>query len=306
MIRSGRIVSIVHIVLLAAGLAVLACSPEAEAPTPASEPAPGASRALPGVAEGGSSVVYENGRVTLASRGALLAAVLEKLGRQADFTLLGVLPGRTVEVRLEDVSLVDALSALLVEELWSLEYAPQPGGSHRLVRLHVGGGAPKPLVRLRERQLTRSQAGPRRSTGSREEPAPMQEPRPAWDPEAYEEDLVRRLESRDVEERAEAVSELDTDGEQLRRLIVFAHEDPAVAVRLAALEELEGEQSWAALNAIVVALDDPDPQVVLRTIEVISYLDDESLVPRLKPLLEHRDPDVREATVETIADELTE
>jgi len=133
----------------------------------------------------------------------------------------------------------------------------------------------------------------------------MLEPRPAWNPEAYEEDLARRLESHDVEERAEAVSELDTDGEQLRRLIVFAHEDPAVAVRLAALEELEGEESWAALNAIVVALDDPDPQVVLRTIEAISYLSDESLVPRLKPLLEHRDPDVRKATVETIA-ELTE
>ena len=58
------------------------------------------------------------------------------------------------------------LSTLLVEEFWSLEYAPQPDGSHRLVRLHVGGGAPKPLVRMRERQLTRLQAGPRRSSGS--------------------------------------------------------------------------------------------------------------------------------------------
>jgi hypothetical protein len=303
MIRSGRIVYIVYIGLLTAGLAVLACSPEAEAPPPASEP--GASRALPALAEGGSSVAYANGRVSLASRGALLAAVLEKLGRQADFTLLGVLPGRTVEVRLEGVPLVDALSTLLVEEVWSLEYAPQPDGSHRLVRLHVGGGAPKPLVRLRERQLTRLQVGPRQSSGSREEPAPMLEPRPVWDPEAYEEDLARRLESRDVEERAEAVSELDTDGEQLLRLSVFAHEDPAVAVRLAALEELKGEQSWAALNAIVVALGDPDPQVVLRTIEAISYLSDDSLVPRLKPLLKHPDPDVRKAVVETIA-ELTE
>ena len=292
-----------RIATLATGLALLACGPETEAPAP--ELAPRASRAAPAVAEGGSSVVYEDGRVTLTSRGALLAAVLEKLGRQAGFTLVGALPGRTAEVRLEEIPLVDALSTLLVEETWSLEYAPQPDGAHRLVRLHIGGGGPKPVVRLRERALVRREPGPRRAAGRPGEPAPMLEPRPAWDPEAYEEDLARRLESRHVEERAEAVSELDTDGEQLRRLIVFAHEDPAVEVRLAALEELEGEESWAALNAIVVALDDPEPRVVLRTIEAISYLADATLAPKLQPLLEHRDADVRKAAVETIA-ELTE
>jgi len=291
--------------LLAAGLSLPACSPESETPAPAAKSESGASRALPAVAEGGSSVLYENGRVTLISRGALLAAVLEKLGRQADFALLGALPGRTVEVRLEDVPLVDALSMLLGEELWSLEYAPQPEGSHRLVRLHVGGGAPKPVVRLRERTLARQQPGLRRRADSRDEPTPMRKPLPAWDPDAYEEDLAQRLESRNVEERAEAVSELSTDGEQLRRLIVFSREDPAVEVRLAAIEELEGEETWAALNAIMMTLDDPDARVVLRTIEAISYLDDETLAPKLQPLLEHPDPDVRKATVETIA-ELTE
>jgi HEAT repeat protein len=71
--------------------------------------------------------------------------------------------------------------------------------------------------------------------------------------------------------------------------------DPDPAVRGTAADELGYAGSFGAIEALLVGLDDPDPQVVIRVLEALESTADETLIPLLEPYLEHRDPTVREA-----------
>jgi HEAT repeat protein len=57
----------------------------------------------------------------------------------------------------------------------------------------------------------------------------------------------------------------------------------------------------AGTSALVAALDDPDPQVVLAALDSLQWIDDPSVLPDVQKVLDHSDPEVREAAAETVS-----
>ena len=125
----------------------------------------------------------------------------------------------------------------------------------------------------------------------------MGEPR---DLEVEQAELRALLESPDPELRAQAAWDLDPEGKGLTQLIEVLASDPDPRVRIAATGSLENAETFAAVRALVDALDDPDPEVVLEVIDSLEFAGDESNVDDLAPLLLHPDPRVREAAAEAI------
>jgi HEAT repeat protein len=76
--------------------------------------------------------------------------------------------------------------------------------------------------------------------------------------------------------------------------------DPAPIVRAAAAERLADASSLAAVTQLLTALQDGNSQVVIAALDALEWVGDESIIPQLSPLLKHRDPAVRERTIEAI------
>jgi HEAT repeat protein len=75
--------------------------------------------------------------------------------------------------------------------------------------------------------------------------------------------------------------------------------DESPEVRAAAAEALM-QSDVGAVQPLLLALDDPDPQVVLAALDALEFVGDASIVPQIAPLLKHKDTAVRERTVEAI------
>lgn len=249
----------------------------------------------------GALVVSAQGeRVTVRCADALAAEVLDRLAEAVGFELApGPRPAKRVRLDLEDVRAEEALLHVLGGLPYAVEYESDTGGRARISRVRIAGGdAPPPVERKVKKAKARPLERPR-------DPDPRERPEPprrwtAADDEELEEELVERLESRDPEVRADALTELDADPHGMDRLSVLALDDPEVSVRLAAVEHLEGEDAWGAVNVVIKALEDDDPAVVARAVEAIASLGDETLLPMLVALQDHRDPRVREAVGEAI------
>jgi hypothetical protein len=307
--------------LAAAGLAVLlalacgrGCEPADEqaparavAPADAGTPArrasdPGAApAALPLVGPGGVAVRYAGGRVSLVSRGAPLAHVLAELGRAARFAVENVGPeaDRPVQARIEDAPLAEALSRVLRGSDWSAGYVSDRKGAHRLARLWLG---PAPRASAEAGRAAEPDPVPEEEIFDQSEEPGADAPR--WTPDdqlRYEAEREADLDSRDPQRRAEAVEELDYSSlSDFEYLVRFAREDPEPSVRVSAIEALEGDTSFGALRALADALGDADPEVVIAAVEALAALDDETVVPELEALREHRDAGVRAAAEEAI------
>jgi hypothetical protein len=270
-------------------------------------PAATASRVDPAsVPPGGVALRWADGRVDLVSRGARLDRVLDELGRAAGFVVEGSSPrtDRSVEMRIDDAPLADALSRLLEGADWAAEYVTREEG-HRLARVRLGpapeSSAEAPARAASERvpaaDAVRSEAQ------EDEEPLPGASRAAVEDADREEAELAAALVSSDAVRRAEAVQALDyAYAEDFERLLRFAHDDPDPAVRAAALEALDGDTSYGALKALVGALGDRDPAVVVRAIEALAGYEDETVAPELEPLREHRDPAVRRAAEEALGE----
>jgi hypothetical protein len=245
------------------------------------------------------AVHYAGGRVSLVSRGAPLAHVLAELARAARFAVEDVGPeaDRPVQARIEDAPLAEALSRVLRGSDWSAGYVSDRKGAHRLARVWLG-------------------PAPSSETGRAAEPDPVPEEEisdpgeepggdaPRWTPDdqlRYEAEREADLDSRDPQRRAEAVEELDyTSLVDFEYLVRFARDDPEPSVRVAAIEALEGDTSFGALRALADALGDADPEVVIAAVAALAALEDETVVPELEALREHRDSGVRGAAEEAI------
>ena len=59
-------------------------------------------------------------------------------------------------------------------------------------------------------------------------------------------------------------------------------------------------EAFAAVEGLIMALDDPDRGVVLQAIESLEFAGDESVIPALSPLLDDSDRAIREAAAEAI------
>jgi hypothetical protein len=136
--------------------------------------------------------------------------------------------------------------------------------------------------------------------------AKQAEPRPEPDdPDlearaAEQAELFSDLDSPDPDTRIDAVDWIDLEGEALERMIAQLKSDPDAEVRATIVDRLGEEVSPSTLAALVGALGDRDPEVVLRAIEVLEFEAEDWLIPELEPLLAHSDPEVREAAEDAI------
>jgi HEAT repeat protein len=71
-------------------------------------------------------------------------------------------------------------------------------------------------------------------------------------------------------------------------------------VRAAATVGLEDSDEFAAVQALVGALDDPNAEVVVEAIDSLEFAGDASVVPALQQVLSHPDARVRDAAAKAI------
>jgi HEAT repeat protein len=117
---------------------------------------------------------------------------------------------------------------------------------------------------------------------------------------AEQAELLSELDSSDPEARADAADWIDLEGKALERMISLLKSDPDADVRATIVDRLGEDASPSALAALVGALQDPDPEVVLQAIEVLEFEAEEWVIPELEPLLRHSDEEVREAAEDAI------
>ena len=125
-------------------------------------------------------------------------------------------------------------------------------------------------------------------------------PTPGPRSEAVEPEILDKLRSGYPVERIEGLEELDADGEGLDLALELLDRDGNPEVRLAAVEKVSEALGYSAVAGLVRALDDSDPRVVVAAIRGLENLGDDSVVPELEPLLQHRDDRVRAVAAEAL------
>jgi hypothetical protein len=95
--------------------------------------------------------------------------------------------------------------------------------------------------------------------------------------------------------RAEAASNIEAAGYVLDYLKTVIITDPSPEVRAAAASSLEDSEDPRAVEALIAALGDNDPMVLIEVISSLEYVGDSRAIPHLQSLLNHPDEDVRQA-----------
>jgi hypothetical protein len=126
---------------------------------------------------------------------------------------------------------------------------------------------------------------------------PLEEPTVAIE---IHEEQWRLLESHYPADREIAVATLPPYGEGLDLLIETLADDPSPEVRAAAAGKLIGTGTHAATSALLQALQDSDPIVVVSAIEVLQMMGDPSVLPEIEPLLMHQSNDVRDSARDAV------
>jgi hypothetical protein len=235
------------------------------------------------------------------SDGSLQLAILEQLAGQAGFEIIaGKTTAKPITLRIERAALIEAIALILDGSSYTLRYdLDEASGTRILARVEIGKDLDKSAANLTKAAPTNAlRASDRSSSASTQsaEGARSDGTEPASAEYAAEQaELLSSLDSPDPEARAEAADWIDLDGEALERVISLLESDPDADVRTTIVERLGDVESPAAVAALVVALRDPDAEVVLRAIEVLEFQAEAWLIPELEPLLAHPDPEVREA-----------
>jgi hypothetical protein len=257
------------------------------------------------------------GRVRLASEQVLQLAILEELAKQAGFELVvGSVTPRSLTLRLEDAPLLEAISTLLEGVPFRAEYKVDgTTGGHVLARLIVGDaplaarGPRRAKLEEKVEAATGKSPDEVRSAISRklaerrreEEPERVRAAR-AFAERARERQVaaLEQLAAADAAQRSAALEDLDPDGEALAQIAEVAKSDPDASVRAAAVARLGDGDSYRAKTALLEALADPAPQVLVAALQALETAGDASMLTQIEPFAAHPDPSVREAATETI------
>ena len=111
----------------------------------------------------------------------------------------------------------------------------------------------------------------------------------AIDISAYEHIIFRALDDPDMEVRRVALEALGKKSplpERFQKALIGKFDDPESEVRLAVISVLSDSQAPALRDCLLRGLEDPDPWVRIRCIENIGRLGMEDAIPRLTELLE--------------------
>ncbi|HEY8122183.1 MAG TPA: HEAT repeat domain-containing protein [Myxococcota bacterium] len=266
---------------------------DAEAPQQvAATAAPQANAAgAPIPAPGEWQLAVANGVVSVDAFQAPRRPLLEALAERAGFALeltAGELPPLTLRVEAKPLEL--ALPLLVGELEYSAEWS-SASGAHRLVKLVVGG----------PRALAPPDDDPSLRPGEVSDSLERALREAADDENAMsEEDALRQMHDADAELRLRAVLALASEGEGLKALVSAIESDPDPRVRAAATVGLEDSDEFAAVQALVGALDDPNAEVVVEAIDSLEFAGDASVVPALQQVLSHPDARVRDAAAKAI------
>jgi hypothetical protein len=299
----ARLAAGAGVAAFAAAALAFACGAE-PSPAPASSPAsaqaapaaaqhsPEAPRAVrPQSRAGEWQLAYANGVVSVDASAAPRRALLGELAKRAGFALeappAGDLP--PITARIDAQPLEAALPQLVGDREYRTEWETRDG-THRLAKLIVGAardGASRDPNGLRQGEV--SDALERALAELHDQESGMSQ-----------EEALRRLDDPDAETRVRAVLALDAEGEALAALISAIERDPDPRVRAAATVGLEESEEFAAVQALVGALDDANPEVVVEAIDSLEFAGDASVVPSLRPLLSHSDARVRKAAADAI------
>jgi HEAT repeat protein len=120
--------------------------------------------------------------------------------------------------------------------------------------------------------------------------------------ERRREENLSRIDDDDPAIRADAVEGLRADDETIPVLTDLAMNDPDADVRKVVVSALSdsSQEDNAARGALLGALSDPDPQVVIAALDSIEWIGDASMIPEITPLLQHPNAEVRGAAEDTI------
>jgi hypothetical protein len=276
------------------------------APAQAAEPAPEAEPPPRPVrpAAGTFTAEYSDKRLSVAANHAPRLELLVRVAELADFDLViddTEAQWRPISALIRDESLADALPVLLGDFTFRTEQAfDEKTQTHRLVRVSVGvrrETAPEAIAEPSPRD-------PRLETSEWDHSEPLgellraaiREPREPAGPEL----LFWQLEDPDPEVRMRAALRIEPEGEGLDRLRHLLSSDPDPRVRAATTVSIENGEGYAAVKALVDALDDPDTEVLIEVIDSLAFAGDETNVADLERFLAHEDPRVREEAAEAI------
>ncbi|MBM4383965.1 MAG: HEAT repeat domain-containing protein [Deltaproteobacteria bacterium] len=211
--------------------------------------------------------------------------LLEELAQKAGFVLEAA-PGDwpALTLRLEAQPLELALPLLVGEFEYRAEWSNEDG-AHRLAKLVVG--APRTSANLPEGALRPGEIGDALERALKEHGDASES--------LSEEDALAQLKDADPEQRVRAALALEAEGAGLTALMNALEHDPDPRVRAATTVSLEESEDFAAVQALVSALDDPEPEVVIEVLDSLEFAGDESTVIYVQPLLSHPDPRVRQA-----------
>jgi hypothetical protein len=235
--------------------------------------------------------------------------VLKELAREARFEVevhAGGGPTGSVTLRAVDVPVERVLARLLGSVPYALHYeADAKGEGARLARIAFGepdpeGGIAGEFERSREPQPM--EEDPQIALRDRERARPDREREPP-DPARFEErqyEDIRNLEDSRTEVRIDAAESIYPDEEGVAALAEIVTDDPDPAVRVAAAETLgQALEDPNALGALLRALRDPDPEVVIAALDGIGFIGDHTVIPELEFLRDDPNPDVRDARDDT-------
>ena len=280
--------------LLLVALLSLHCGGDEEPPAPVAEAAAPAKPEVPPsqlppqrawIPVGTYALRFEAGALSVEAFDAPRRPLLEDLAQRAGFALEAA-PGDwpALTLRLEAQPLELALPLLVGEFEYRAEWA-NADGEHRLTKLVIG--APRSAANLPEGALRPGEVGAalERALKEQRDRAEL----------LSEEDALAQLKDADPEQRVRAALALDAEGAGLSALMGALENDPDPRVRAATTVSLEESEELAAVQALVGALDDPEPEVVIEVLDSLEFAGDESTVIYVQPLLSHPDPRVRQA-----------
>lgn len=293
-----------HFVALVAGILVLSvtlsCGSDRESVGDVSSPpeadvASAASERAPDLPDRGEIAAHPTaGGVTVLANAASRLQVVRTLAELGGFELE---LGDTGEDRLVTLELVDvpvelALARSLEELNYSFGYGVDPEtGVHRLLRVRVGSGDARP-----------ARSRPEQVGGRRERmplsPAQIEEARLAQEERRREREKIQDevridLGAGDPAIRIAALENVLIDeGGNLERVADLLSNDPSPEVRARAAQKVFESDEEASLGYLLGALDDPDPAVVMETLDLLEFVGDESVVPYVLPLRNHPNPEV--------------
>jgi hypothetical protein len=247
-------------------------------------------------APGEALILYENGRVSMVSNRYPRIGLLGKLSREVGFEMTRPEPGArsaNLTLRLLDATVEEAIATALTGVEFQIHYV-YDAEQKRSVLSRVNLGRPRS-------EPVRGGARGRESRGpGNDRHRPRADGREPSD--SRNDEIAVALASSDPDVRSEAVDRLEPEGEELETLKDLLAHDRSSLVRRSAAERLETSDSRSAIDALVDALDDPDPSVVLAAIDAHEFAADSEHLPRILASGgdRHTNPEVREAFDEMV------